>query len=176
MEMAFDPSLGLPCRSNPRKRPGRRLAHLVEHPRMHHANAMRIVLYYYGKIRDRSAQEICTEYLKRCQRYAKVDMVELRPKQENWDQPGSTTVLLSPDGELLNTRSFTAIVEQSREEAKPLHFVIGPTDGHPEDWKQRATRLISLSRMTFPHELARAMLCEQIYRALTLIAGHPYSR
>jgi 23S rRNA (pseudouridine1915-N3)-methyltransferase len=137
---------------------------------------MRIVLYYYGKIRDRNAQAICAEYLKRCQRYAKVDMVELKPRQENWDQPGVFTVLMSPDGEHLDTRAFTAILEQTREKSQTIHFVIGPTEGHPDDWKQRATRLISLSRMTFPHELARAMLCEQIYRALTLIAGHPYSR
>lgn len=137
---------------------------------------MRIVLYYYGKIRDRSVQAICAEYLKRCQRYARVEMAELKPKQETWDQPGAVTVLLSPDGDLIDTPAFASLVEQARDASRPLHLVIGPTDGHPADWKQRATRLISLSRMTFPHELARAMLCEQIYRALTLLAGHPYPR
>lgn len=137
---------------------------------------MRIVLYYYGKVRDRHAQAICAEYLKRCQRYAKFEMIELKPKQENWDQPGAVVILLSPDGAQLNTTQFAGIVEQARMTSKPLHLVIGPTEGHSDEWKLRATHLISLSRMTFPHELARAMLSEQIYRALTLIAGHPYPR
>lgn len=137
---------------------------------------MRIVVYYYGKLRDRHAHAICEEYLKRCQRYARVDLVELKPRQENWDQSDAAVILLSPDGEQLDTAAFAEIVESNRLAARDLHFVIGPTDGHPSDWKQRANSLISLSRLTFPHELARAMLCEQIYRALTLLAGHPYSR
>ncbi|MCW5964250.1 MAG: 23S rRNA (pseudouridine(1915)-N(3))-methyltransferase RlmH [Bryobacterales bacterium] len=140
------------------------------------ATLMRIVLYYYGKVRDRNASAICEEYVKRCQRYGRVELVELKPRQETWDQPGATVVMLSPDGDLLDTPDFAAIVGAARLAARDLHFVIGPTDGHPDAWKQRAGRLISLSRLTFPHELARAMVCEQIYRALTLIAGHPYPR
>lgn len=140
------------------------------------AISMRIVLYYYGKVRDRNAHAICEEYLKRCQRYGRVELVELKPRQETWDQPGTTVVLLSPDGELLDTHGFAAIVDAARLAARDIHFVIGPTDGHPPAWKQRAGCLLSLSRLTFPHELARAMLCEQIYRALTLLAGHPYPR
>jgi len=137
---------------------------------------MRIVIYYYGKLRDRHVHAICEEYRKRCQRYARVDLVELKPRQEIWDQPGVATCLLSPDGEPLDTAAFAAMVESNRLAARDLHFVIGPTDGHPPDWKLRANRLIALSRLTFPHELARMMLCEQVYRALTLLAGHPYSR
>ncbi len=137
---------------------------------------MRIVVYFYGKVRDRHAHAICEEYLKRSQRYGRVDLVELKPRQESWGVPGATVVLLSPDGELVDTPVFAEIVDKGRLGARDLHFVIGPTEGHPTDWKQRADRLISLSRMTFPHELARAMLCEQIYRALTLLAGHPYPR
>lgn len=137
---------------------------------------MQILLYYYGKVRDRHAQAICGEYLKRCQRFARVELMELKPKQVNWDQPGADIVLLSPDGECVDTAEFAAMVENDRRSARDIHFVIGPTEGHPVEWKQRASRLISLSRLTFPHELVRAMLCEQIYRALTLSAGHPYPR
>jgi 23S rRNA (pseudouridine1915-N3)-methyltransferase len=137
---------------------------------------MRVVLYYYGKVRDRNAQAICDEYRKRCQRYGRFELQELKPRQESWDQPGATKVLLSPDGELLGTEQFARVLEQAQLAARDLHLVIGPTDGHPPEWKQRADRLLSLSRMTFPHELARAMLCEQVYRALTLLAGHPYPR
>jgi 23S rRNA (pseudouridine1915-N3)-methyltransferase len=55
-------------------------------------------------------------------------------------------------------------------------YVLGGHDGLPPEWKPRADLLLSLSPMTFPHELARAMLAEQIYRALTTLRGHPYPR
>ena len=71
---------------------------------------------------------------------------------------------------------FARVIESAQLAARDLHLVIGPTDGHPEAWKQRADRLLSLSAMTFPHELARAMLCEQVYRGITLLAGHAYPR
>jgi 23S rRNA (pseudouridine1915-N3)-methyltransferase len=53
---------------------------------------------------------------------------------------------------------------------------VGGADGLPPDWSPRADLLLSLSRMTFPHELARAVLAEQIYRAFTTLRGHPYPR
>jgi 23S rRNA (pseudouridine1915-N3)-methyltransferase len=55
-------------------------------------------------------------------------------------------------------------------------FLLGGHDGLPPEWKPRADLLLSLSVMTFPHELARAMLAEQIYRAFTTLNGHPYPR
>ncbi|MCL4784880.1 MAG: 23S rRNA (pseudouridine(1915)-N(3))-methyltransferase RlmH [Bryobacterales bacterium] len=137
---------------------------------------MRIVLYYYGKVRDRNAQAICEEYRKRCQRYARFDLQELKPRQETWDQAGAFKLLLSPDGEPCSTTQFARLLESAQLSARDFHLVIGPTEGHSPEWKQRADRLLSLSPMTFPHELARAMLCEQVYRALTLLAGHPYPR
>lgn len=137
---------------------------------------MRIVLYYYGKIRDRNAHAICEEYRKRSQRYARFELLELKPRQETWDQAGAFKLLLSPDGEASSTAQFAKLLESAQLAAKDFHLVIGPTEGHPAEWKQRADRLLSLSPMTFPHELARAMLCEQVYRALTLLAGHPYPR
>jgi 23S rRNA (pseudouridine1915-N3)-methyltransferase len=57
-----------------------------------------------------------------------------------------------------------------------LVFVVGGADGLPADWRMRADLLLSLSRLTFPHELARAMLAEQIYRAFATLRGHPYPR
>jgi len=55
-------------------------------------------------------------------------------------------------------------------------FVLGGADGLPPEWRPNADLLLSLSPMTFPHELARAMLAEQIYRAVTTLRGHPYPR
>ena len=57
-----------------------------------------------------------------------------------------------------------------------LVFVVGGHAGLPEEWRGRADLLLSLSAMTMPHELARAVLAEQIYRAFTMLRGHPYPR
>jgi 23S rRNA (pseudouridine1915-N3)-methyltransferase len=61
-------------------------------------------------------------------------------------------------------------------EGRDLVFLVGGHDGLPAGWAPRADLLISLSPMTFPHELARVMLAEQIYRALATLRGHPYPR
>jgi 23S rRNA (pseudouridine1915-N3)-methyltransferase len=61
-------------------------------------------------------------------------------------------------------------------EGRDLLFLVGGADGLPPAWRDRADLLLSLSRMTFPHELARAMLAEQIYRAFATLRGHPYPR
>jgi 23S rRNA (pseudouridine1915-N3)-methyltransferase len=61
-------------------------------------------------------------------------------------------------------------------DGRDLVFVIGGHDGLPPGWSARADLLLSLSLMTFPHELARAMLAEQIYRAFATLRGHPYPR
>jgi len=68
------------------------------------------------------------------------------------------------------------IVEQAEHTGQDLVFLIGGHDGLPPEWKPRADLLLSLSAMTFPHELARAMLAEQIYRAFTTLRGYPYPR
>jgi 23S rRNA (pseudouridine1915-N3)-methyltransferase len=67
-------------------------------------------------------------------------------------------------------------VSKAEREARDLVFLIGGADGLPSDWKPRADLLLSLSPMTFPHEFARVMLTEQIYRAVTTLRGHPYPR
>jgi len=62
------------------------------------------------------------------------------------------------------------------EKLHDMVFVIGGSDGLPAEWRQRADVLLALSPMTMPHELARVVLAEQIYRALTTLRGHPYPR
>jgi 23S rRNA (pseudouridine1915-N3)-methyltransferase len=76
----------------------------------------------------------------------------------------------------MDSRSFISMIEQAEREGRDLVFLIGGHDGLPAAWKPRADLLLSLSPMTFPHELARAMLAEQIYRAFTTLRGHPYPR
>jgi 23S rRNA (pseudouridine1915-N3)-methyltransferase len=90
--------------------------------------------------------------------------------------PSATKVFLDPGGKMMDSQAFTALIEQAGNEARDLVFLIGGHDGLPAEWKPKANQLLSLSPMTWPHELARAMLAEQIYRALTTLRGHPYPR
>jgi 23S rRNA (pseudouridine1915-N3)-methyltransferase len=79
-------------------------------------------------------------------------------------------VALDERGKDLTTRQFAALL------AQPTAFVIGGADGLDAAIKMRAALLLRLSALTLPHALAQVVLCEQIYRAATLLTGHPYHR
>jgi 23S rRNA (pseudouridine1915-N3)-methyltransferase len=90
--------------------------------------------------------------------------------------PTARKIFLDPAGRHFDSAAFIQVVERAENEGQDLVFLLGGHDGLPELWKPRADLLLSLSPMTFPHELARAMLAEQIYRAFTTLRGHPYPR
>ena len=81
-----------------------------------------------------------------------------------------------PGGEVLGFSHFAGMVSKAELEARDLVFVVGGADGLPAEWRGHADVLLSLSAMTFPHELARVVLAEQIYRAFAILRGHPYPR
>lgn len=139
---------------------------------------MRVYLYYIGKARDPHANAMAEEYLKRSSRFIKCEMREIHPDRFDpfTKHASARIVLLDPSGKPLDSAAFTALVSASEQEARDLVFVIGGHDGLPPEWKPRATFLLGLSSMTMPHELARVVLAEQIYRALTTLRGHPYPR
>jgi len=133
---------------------------------------LKIYLYYIGKARDTHANAMAAEYIKRSGRFATCEMREIQPKRfDPWDKhPSARKILLDPAGRAMDSAKLTKLFEQD------LVFVIGGADGLPPEWRERADVLISLSPLTMPHELARVMLAEQIYRALTTLRGHPYPR
>ena len=136
---------------------------------------MKIHLYYFGKQRDPHANALAEDYLRRISHYAKVDMSEIRGKTAPWkNYPSAYTVALDPAGK--RPDSLTAMIERAEGAARDLVFIVGGADGLTDEYRSRADMLLSLSPMTFPHELARAMLAEQIYRAFTTLRGHPYPR
>ena len=142
---------------------------------------MKIFLYYIGKPRDAHANAIAADFVSRTSRYTTCEMREIRPERTGrpdlWAKhPAARRILLDPAGEAMDTAAFVALVSQAEMEGRDLVFVVGGADGLPADWQGRADLLLSLSRMTFPHELARAMLAEQIYRAFATLRGHPYPR
>ena len=139
---------------------------------------MRIYLYYIGKPRDPHANGFADEFIKRTTRYAACEMREIQPGRfDLWAKhPSARKIFLDPTGKAMDSRQFIRLVGQAEEEGRDLVFLIGGHDGLPAEWKPRADLLLSLSPMTFPHELARAMLAEQLYRAFTTLRGHPYPR
>ena len=139
---------------------------------------MTVFLYYIGKARDTHANAMAAEYIKRSTRFAKCEMREIQPHRfDLWAKhPSARKILLDPGGRALDSAAFLSLVEKSERDGKDMVFVIGGADGLPEHWKSRADLLLGLSPMTMPHELARVVLAEQIYRAFTALRGHPYPR
>ena len=84
-------------------------------------------------------------------------------------------ILLDSRGKQLSSEAFAAHLSRLRDSSlQHLVFAIGPADGWSETARTRANLLLSLGPMTLPHQLARVVLAEQVYRALTILAGHPY--
>jgi len=139
---------------------------------------VKIFLYYIGKPRDAHANAIAADFIARAARYSPCEMREIRPDRiDIWTRhPTARRILLDPAGKPLDTAAFVSIVSQAEMQGRDLVFVVGGADGLPPDWRNRGDLLLSLSPMTFPHELARAMLAEQIYRAFATLRGHPYPR
>ena len=139
---------------------------------------MRIYLYFIGKPKDAHANALAADFIGRVSRYVTVEMREIHPERADlWRKhPSALKILLDPAGQRIDSPEFTRLVARGEMEARDLVFVVGGHAGLPPGWAGRADLLLSLSAMTFPHELARAMLAEQIYRAFACLRGHPYPR
>jgi len=114
------------------------------------------------------------EYLKRMPRGYEVRLVQLKPSAAakfRKEIPSNTRlVALDERGKDLTTKQFAALLGES------TAFVIGGADGLDPAIRKDASLLLRLSALTLPHALAQVVLCEQIYRAATLLTGHPYHR
>ncbi len=139
---------------------------------------MKILLYYVGKPRDAHANSMAEEFIQRSTRYGRCEMREIVPARfDPWTRhPTATKVLLDPAGKAIDSPQFAKLVSKAEQEARDLVFLIGGASGLPEAWRRNGGLLLSLSAMTMPHELARVVLAEQIYRAFTLLRGHPYPK
>jgi 23S rRNA (pseudouridine1915-N3)-methyltransferase len=119
----------------------------------------------------RWAQSARDEYLRRMPKGYEVRLWEVKASKLNLKIPQQARlVALDERGKDLSTRQFAALL------AQPTAFVIGGADGLDAAIKKRAALLLRLSALTLPHALAQVVLCEQIYRAATLLTGHPYHR
>ncbi len=123
------------------------------------------------------------EYLKRISRYVPVEGVTVRDEADLLAKFGSgaksgaksTLVLLDSRGKECSSEQFAKFLGDYQDRNPlPLVFAIGGTDGFSDAARKSAQQLISLGKMTLAHELARVVLLEQVYRAFTILKGHPY--
>ena len=130
-----------------------------------------------GKIGRSPEADLVNRYLKRIQWPTKV--TELPDRGGNCPPagPNSVTIVLDERGAPLSSVDLAKRLERWRDEGKrEARFLIGAADGHEEDQRRRADLLLSFGAATWPHLLARAMLAEQLFRATSILANHPYHR
>lgn len=142
---------------------------------------MKIKVAWIGRSKEPATQALTDEYLKRISRYAEIEGVVLKNEEALLkitapDARGkSALVILDSRGAQLSSEEFAKFVGAHRDRNPlPLLFAIGPADGFSDSVRQRAMKVIALGKMTLSHELARVVLLEQLYRAFTILSGHPY--
>jgi 23S rRNA (pseudouridine1915-N3)-methyltransferase len=138
---------------------------------------VKIVILAVGRMKDRAMAALCDDYLQRARRHVPVEVIEVDDGAALSRRlpAGAAVVALEPEGEEWTTPQLASYLEgQMVHGARAVAFLIGGADGLPRDAVGRAAHRLSLSRLTLPHRLARVVLCEQIYRALSIIRGEPY--
>jgi 23S rRNA (pseudouridine1915-N3)-methyltransferase len=135
-----------------------------------------------GKTRRLEIRALMDDYVARIGRFADVQLTELREDSATslrrlTIDPAATVVLLDDAGKPQTSAQFAKWLGKTRDGgAREIAFLCGGAQGFPEALRRRATQKFSLSSLTFSHELARAMLVEQLYRAFAILAGHPYPK
>jgi 23S rRNA (pseudouridine1915-N3)-methyltransferase len=154
---------------------------------------VRLVVAVVGKPRDRHLAAAIDEYETRAARYWPLDVVEVREASgrgvsaaDARTREGARLLERVPEaalviacderGDELTSAEFARVVSGARERAQDVAFVIGGAYGLPDEVRTRASRAIQLAPFTLPHELARLVLAEQLYRAGTIVRGEPYHK
>jgi 23S rRNA (pseudouridine1915-N3)-methyltransferase len=132
-----------------------------------------------GKVKKKWINQGVNEYLKRLPRVEIQEIKDLGKEKEAEKilcmlKQYDNLIVLSEDGEMFDSIQFAQLLNQ--EMAQDVVFAIGGPDGVSETLKNSASKVLSLSKLTFPHELARLILVEQIYRAQTIINNQSYHR
>lgn len=124
---------------------------------------------------------VIDDYVKRIGRQSPIEITEVRDgdaaiKKLDADR-AAAAVLLDAAGKTLDSNAFAKWIGEHRDRGtRELIFVCGEADGFPAALRERVTQKISLSAMTYSHELARVMLAEQLYRAFAILSGSPYPK
>ncbi len=135
-----------------------------------------------GRTKEPAVASLVREFLERIRPYAEIGTLEAANEDQLFASierlSGRTrpqTVLLDSRGKQRSSEEIAMLVREARDNSvQQLVFAIGGAGGWSEASRQRASELLSLGRITLPHELARLVVAEQLYRAFTILAGHPY--
>ncbi len=143
---------------------------------------MKLRIAWIGKTRSTPIQSLTAEYLKRLSHFAACEALELASedallklvdKSSGRTQP--VLVLLDSRGKQLASEEIANFLEYHQShDTQELLFAIGPADGWSDATRSRAKNIVSFGKITLPHELARVVLLEQLYRGFTILKGHPY--
>ena len=146
---------------------------------------MKIKVAWIGKTKEPAIQALTDEYLKRISHYAEVAGVALKDEaailslasgdgRQSKNKDRHKLVLLDARGKQLSSEELAEFLDREQVNAIPLLFGIGGSDGFGAEARCQAAFTLSLGRMTLPHELARVVLVEQLYRAFTILKRHSY--
>jgi len=139
---------------------------------------MRYHLVAVGRLKNAGLRAACDEYLKRLRRYARVEEREVKDEARLPEAipREARLVALSRRGERWSSTDLARRTARWDQDGRDVALAIGGADGLPAGVLGRAERVWSLSSLTFPHELARVIVLEQLYRAFTIRRGEPYHR
>ena len=146
---------------------------------------MRVSILAVGHKMPSWIEEGFREYTRRMPPEIRVELVEVKPGRDKDAEGemlvdslplGSTLLALDERGKAVSTQGLSVMLSGWMRDASHPAFVIGGADGLSDAVKQRASKLISLSTLTLPHQLVRVVLAEQLYRAWSILARHPYHR
>ncbi|MCP5081324.1 MAG: 23S rRNA (pseudouridine(1915)-N(3))-methyltransferase RlmH [Alphaproteobacteria bacterium] len=159
---------------------------------------MRITVCAVGRLKRAPEAELCSDYLARAEKLgrqvglSKAEIIEVPESQSAQAEarktqeagaleaklsPGAMVICLDEHGQHVDSKEFSKIIKNAADSGTAeLAFLLGGPDGLSQHLVSSATRTLCFGRMTWPHRLARVMLLEQIYRAVTLMVNHPYHR
>src|ERR1700683_2119197 len=140
---------------------------------------MKIRLVMLGKTHRAECRAMLEDYAARIGKFSEIELAEPREDSATLKRlsfvPGATIVLLDAEGKQFSSAEFAKWLGALRDRGvRELVFLCGGASGFPEGLRKKAAAKLALSSLTMPHELARVVLAEQIYRAFTILAGHPY--
>ena len=143
---------------------------------------MKIRLIMLGRTRRAETRALLDDYLARIRHYAEIEITDLREASDSALrklklESSATLVMLDAAGKQFTSTEFARWLGDLRDRgSREIVFLCGDAGGFPESLSRTAKQKLSLSMLTMPHEFARVVLAEQIYRAFAILAGHPYPK
>lgn len=144
------------------------------------AHTMELMIVAVGKLKNNEFKALVEDYVKRLEHYATIRCLEVKDSNVRDEgralldrSEGTYRIVLDERGQQITSVAFARMISNLTKDAS---FIIGGPEGLSEEATKKADLLLSLSRMTLPHELCRVLLAEQVYRAYTLINKEHYHR